>query len=988
MSLLPVVAREMSVLARRRGTYIARTATAALAMFVIGWIFLVALAGMNVAQIGQAVFIGLASLSFVYALLAGIHATSDAISEEKREGTLGLLFLTDLKSYDIIFGKLAATSMSAFYALIGIIPTLSLAILLGGVSMIDVARVSLVLANTMFLSLSAGILVSALSINERRAIFTAFVALAAATIGPFIITFVFTEFEKLPAIGIWLSPLYSFLCALEPGPSLPGFSTTLFYPSLIIQHCVGWLCLLRATSLLPSFVRGVGVTWRDRLAASFDDYVYGSMPDRTAHRARLLDRNAFLWLAARERVKPLWAWGIIGIFFALYLWVAWGFRGILFDLHTSVTLVFLVHLVIKLWVVSEVCSRVILDRRSGALELLLSSPLSVREIATGQHLALKRIFARPVVVLVLTELFLMFLAVKFMNKPSPPDRVLTYVAGVSTLLLDLWALKWLGMWLSLFGKSIERVLVATIARVMFAPTIFFVTLATLLSATLAFYGRHPEYRQFLLTWWFFGVMFSAGFGFIARRNFLRHCREAVADQHESPSSLAKAIVIQRQTNTRTRRHLPVFILRRPIIATTAAIALLLIAGVLARRVYWNAQLASMMRPIEARNEPTKILELPKTYAAIPTHENAFAELGRAGMVNRFLGRGVELKILHQAGSNYLHGLDKTNRNRYTKLLSNNQAQLSAFEKITLYTNAYIDPIGAYPVRLADLYGYVDLGLADLMIAADAGDIQRLERALERLLHFGGLLRAQPCWYTQYAAARVIERLLIAFEMIVDRRLLPDKSLARIQSMVAKIDSPEVTRRVLIITRTLALDPLEDQQRVRHYDRLALSKRVLMESSGIRQQQLTKVLGRYEQALAINSRNHAERFAWARNLTRFVDWGRQPGPSLEEVHESQINEIFFRDLRIVTELRLLETIIALDRYSRAHGSYPANLESLVPEFLPAPPIDPFSGTTFHWKHSSDGPMLWSIGPNGTDEDGVTGFNGSGDLTFHFWRQKRE
>src|SRR5687768_13280584 len=106
MITLPVVAREMSVLSRRRGTYLARSATAALAMFVIGWVFLVAVAGLSVAHIGRAIFIGLASLSFLYALLVGIHATSDAISEEKREGTLGLLFLTDLRSYDITFGKL------------------------------------------------------------------------------------------------------------------------------------------------------------------------------------------------------------------------------------------------------------------------------------------------------------------------------------------------------------------------------------------------------------------------------------------------------------------------------------------------------------------------------------------------------------------------------------------------------------------------------------------------------------------------------------------------------------------------------------------------------------------------------------------------------------------------------------------------------------------------------------------------------------------
>ena len=988
MSILPVVAREMSVLARRRSTYITRALTAALAMFVIGWIFLVAVAGMSVAQIGQAVFMGLASLCFVYALLAGIHATSDAISEEKREGTLGLLFLTDLKSYDITLGKLTATSLSSFYALLSVIPTLAFAILLGGVAMADVARVSLVLVNTMFLSLSLGILVSALSTNERRSILTSFLLLAALTIGPFILTMVLTDFEKLPTLGVCISPIYPFMCAFDP--NIPDFETKLFYPALIIQHCLAWLCLVRATFLLPSLAHGVALKWRDRFAAAFDQYAYGSVVERKTHRAKLLDRNAFLWLAARERVKPFWAWIIIAIFFVLYLWVAWGFRGILFDLHTSAALLFLVHLVIKLWVTSEVCTRVIQDRRSGAFELLLSSPLSVREIASGQHLALKRILGKPVFVLVLTEIFLMFLALRFMNKPAPADRVLTYLAAISTLLLDLWALKWLGMWLSLFGKSIERVLIATTARIMFAPSILFLALGALLAATLVFHGRRPEYRELLLSWWFFGVVFSISFGSVARRNFLRHCREAVSDQHESPASLAKAAFAKRQSAASVRPYLPAFVLRRPVVSAMTAAVILLVAGVLARRIYWGSELASKVGAIQARNEPTKILEVPKTYAAIPNDENAFAELGRAGAVNRFLGRGVDLRVLHLAGSNYLHGLDATNRNQYASVLKNNQMQFSAFEKLTLYTNAYIDAVGDYrPLRTTDLYGYVELSLVDLMLAADARDVPRLERALERLLHYAKLLRAQPSWYAQYAAGSLLDRLSTAFEPIIYRRLLSDSSLGRLQTMTAKVDSVDVPHRLLLITRALALDPPEELQRYRFgQDKLAATiTRIFTEASGVHHQQLVKVLDRFERALAINARSHPEQLAWASGLSA-LNQGMNPPPSLEQLHDAQIRDVLLRNLRIVTYIRLLETVLAIERYSHKHGEYPTSLEALVPEFLPSPPIDPFSGAVFKWNYSSDGPMLWSVGPNGQNDDGAVGFNGSADLTFHFWNQNRE
>jgi hypothetical protein len=985
MSTFPVVAREMSVLSRRRSTYIGRTITVGLAMFVFGWVFLVAMAGLSVAQIGRAIFVGLASLSFLYALLAGIHATSDAISEEKREGTLGLLFLTDLRSSDITFGKLAATSLNAFYALIGIIPTLSLAVLLGGVAMTDVARVSLVLANTMFLSLSLGMLVSALSVNERRAIFAALIALSVLTLGPMIITMVATGFESLPTIGIWLSPLYPFLCVFNPTGSMPGFDTGMFFPALIAHHLLGWLCLARATSLLPGFILGTPLKWSDRLAARFDEYVYGSPAQRLEHRRQLLDRNAFLWLSSRERVKPLWAWIVVAIFFTLYLWVAWGFRGILFDLHTSATLLFLVHLVLELWVVSEVCNRIIHDRRSGAMELLLCSPLGVREIARGQDLALRRIFGGPVLVLVAVEVFLMFLALKFMAKPAPADRILTYLAAISTLLLDFWALKWLGSWLCLFGKSMERVLIATVARVMVAPWLIFLGFAASLAAFLAFYARRPEYHDLLLSWWLLSVGFSLWFGFFARRNFLRHCREVVSDQHETPSALAKAALRQKPIPAARKWVIPALARRRPMASAFALIVILLVAGLLVRRIYWGTQLASKLEAIRARNEPTGLLEITKAYPPVSRSKNAFAAFTDAGAVNRLMVRGWDWRILPLSGSNYIHGLDATNREMLVSVLKRNAIQFEALEKAGQFTNAYVDPITAVRnARITDLYGYSDLAATDLMLAIDARDAARAEKALERALIYARLLRRQASTYAQGAAFNTILKTTTCFEALVFRKLLPEVTLARMQTLAGSIDSEDVLRKQLLIARALAIDPpAELMPAVFGQDALTATRRAMTEAIGTRQLQLTRILERFDEAVALTGKGHFERLMWTTNLAFFVDGNVQ---SVEEFHEGQIRDAIGGDVRLVAEIRLLEAAIAVERYFQKTAAYPASLEALIPEFLPAPPIDPFSGKAFGWRISSEGPMLWSVGPNGKDEGGAIGFGGSADLTFHFWRRK--
>src|SRR5205814_6060781 len=99
MTFLPIVARELRVAARRRGTYWSRLG-AALAALAIGAVVMLIPDLRAPQNLGMALFVPLSIVSYIYSLLAGVFTTADCLSEEKREGTLGLLFLTDLKGYD------------------------------------------------------------------------------------------------------------------------------------------------------------------------------------------------------------------------------------------------------------------------------------------------------------------------------------------------------------------------------------------------------------------------------------------------------------------------------------------------------------------------------------------------------------------------------------------------------------------------------------------------------------------------------------------------------------------------------------------------------------------------------------------------------------------------------------------------------------------------------------------------------------------------
>src|SRR4051812_38581293 len=146
-------------------------------MIGTGCILMSAVSGMGTAGFGSALFGILTWISLAAALSAGLFLTSDCVSEEKREGTLGLLFLTDLKGYDVVLGKLAATSAQAVLGLLAVLPILGLPLLMGGVTGSEFARLIVALLTTLLWSLTIGLAVSTFSHQARHAMGTTFLIL-------------------------------------------------------------------------------------------------------------------------------------------------------------------------------------------------------------------------------------------------------------------------------------------------------------------------------------------------------------------------------------------------------------------------------------------------------------------------------------------------------------------------------------------------------------------------------------------------------------------------------------------------------------------------------------------------------------------------------------------------------------------------------------------------------------------------------------------
>ena len=87
------------------------------------------------------------------------------------------------------------------------------------------------------------------------------------------------------------------------------------------------------------------------------------------------------------------------------------------------------------------------------------------------------------------------------------------------------------------------------------------------------------------------------------------------------------------------------------------------------------------------------------------------------------------------------------------------------------------------------------------------------------------------------------------------------------------------------------------------------------------------------------------------------------PSLDRAAE--------RHYQALTERRMAAIALALRLYAHDHGGkLPAKLDELVPAYLPALPLDPMAAEPrpFGYKPDGERPMLYSVGPNGTDDSG--------------------
>lgn len=971
MTQFPVVARELLTAARGNLVHRGRLCAAMAGTVVLGVVFLFEeLAGGSASQ-SRHLFDVLAIGAFALCALVGL-AVADAISMEKREGTLGLLFLTSLRGHDIILGKLAAQSLGILQAVLGLMPILSIAMLLGGIGLADVGRIGLVWVTMLFFSLACAALASTLSKDGRRATLSALGLILLGVFGPVLATFQLSQSDTMALrhLGLelrLLSPVTALTTAmsmasspLKPSPHVMAE----FNASLAFPQALGWMMIFIASRILPRVALGASSSrWRLRWQRFADRWSYGEGRRRQERRSALLDVNPFLWLAGRHQRKGQYVWNFVGCM--AIIWLPWFLddRSSLVEWKFVFLLFTFLFFVLKVWWAGESCQRLGDDRRAGALELLLTTPVSTQQFIRGHAFALYRMFLQPACALAAAQVIL---TVVVLSRHVPNGREIVFalgcMVGVLVLLVaDAWAIRWSSLWQALTQKTAQRAFNQTVLLSIILPLSIAGVLAGAIMAVQSFVFRGEAYFEFslFLCWVGVGLSWALFHGNRARTRFLDQFR-TIASEGYRPNLLAAKVqskaAVPRPASRWRFWTLPKYKL------VLVALVLGPLLGILIHRAWWEHQVHRRIIALRAQRLPTNMKEWADSRPRYPVDSTAQPLLAMA-VAQHVPLRKWSTKRYQDDESPVRH--HRLSSERLAQLDSEIQANSSALESLVQAGDKPGFATGTDLLKMLispnfQLWRFHNLMFHASAVFMDQGDMDSAVRVIRAQLKLAAHSGTAPGWLSVYDARSGFMFGLNALERLLSQHQLSESSLQSIHRALPDFPTAEFTRELLSVKMVLLLEhwrTVSSGQRPRSagFTGLDVADHIMEKLggwTGIREREVVRTLDQSVQLISYSNLPWHEAFGQFDNvdpapLRRWL-------PSFNSANAATISDDeLVRQAATAGRLRCAHVALQIELFRLRHGRLPRELDELPPPSVREFRLDPFRNA----------PLLYTISATG-------------------------
>lgn len=470
-----------------------RAVTAGVTLVIVLGVLLANEPAIGRSQVGRAVFQSLSWMMFFFSLVLGTWLTHDCLSGERREGTLGLLFLTDLRALDVVLGKLASAGLTAVYAVLAIVPPLSVTLMVGGVTGGEVLRSGVALVNALFAGMALALWVSSRQEDESRSLTLGLGWLIAWVVLPLLPEFLVSGGSYAPerAFVSISSPLVTHVLASNAAYAIGGDR---FWSSLLVVHSLGWCFIGMAASRART-------CWREGDERSGSG---GRKWERVSRRFQA-GEDPLRWLATRHLHVRRRAW-LAALLMSLpaftpLLYALWfnpsRAPGLLAAISYSGFLFYLIGIVMF---ASLVCRPIVEGRQSGLLETLQTTPVRSSVFIEACWRGLRGIVLPPILVAAGLEAGVQIL----LSQPWYGANISFSFGGwlgvsfeLAGSVIFVWALVWTGMWKATSARKPGRAVPLTLLWVMVLPVVTSVA-SSLLFGFLGFFGGFDAWSHNLL----------------------------------------------------------------------------------------------------------------------------------------------------------------------------------------------------------------------------------------------------------------------------------------------------------------------------------------------------------------------------------------------------------------------------------------------------------------------------------------------------------
>lgn len=460
LNVFPVIRRELSVQSKRRMLYFHRSSLAGIGLLIALSMMALPMNFLGAKMAGQHLFNSLIGMAYLMCC-ASCFLTCDEIGRELREGTLGLLFLTPIRSVEVLLGKFGACGLAGMSGVVGFAPVLMLPVMQGGVTGGEVVRGAIVLVNTMFLALAVGLWVAASGRSPVDSARNALIAMLGINLLPCFFDIFLFGFVAPRGSAFLPGPLASLSCVYDAAYQAQPLR---YYSSILLTHLSGWFLVWRANQILKANL--------DPRSGRF--FAGGETSARAVSAGAIRripkGRNPVAWLILQNRAYHLAAWGyavlsLLGLFVPLFFRMQglsniFGIQGLFWGLG-------LLEILVLAWLASSFISK---SRQSGELEMLLTTPEGTRAIISGQTTALFRLLLWPVAVYIFIQ-WLVFFS-RSWGGSSFLDYIWFLLFRVIILILQIMGICSLSLWIGATRHSQRSAMLWSLGFGFVIPKIF------------------------------------------------------------------------------------------------------------------------------------------------------------------------------------------------------------------------------------------------------------------------------------------------------------------------------------------------------------------------------------------------------------------------------------------------------------------------------------------------------------------------------------